>query len=251
MRARNLKPEFFRDRLVASLPPFVRWTYQALWIIADDYGTAPLEAEQLKADLFLKWDDISVDQIRAAFALLQQHGRITVHRVPNGDLFAVIVNWKKHQRPNRPSKFRYPTEGEAVNLPAFTVTREDLVYAIRSSAGDAIQSSFPKGTPTGSAARFPKETCDQLYEQWVKLVGAIDYGRFRKAIKPAAPDLTNGLEAIRLFSLHRNTLNERERGFANVERFAQDIARWLRLAAMPNQEEDGTLTERGWFISAT
>jgi hypothetical protein len=250
VRSRNLKPEFFRDKLIAGLAPATRWVYQALWLVADDYGTAPLDADQLKGDLFLRWNDITVKQISSAFAELQRHGRIQVYRAPNGDLFGKIQSWSKHQRPNRPSRFRYPTEGEAVELEptalVTTITAMELDPALARKIAP-----LPAGATRPTSKPFDKEVCDTLYEQWVKLIGAIDYGRFRKAIKPAAPDLTDGLEAIRLYSLHRNTLNERERGFANLEKFAQDIAHWLRLAPMPLQNEDGTLTEKGELVSGS
>ena len=255
MRSRNLKPEFFRDPLIAGLSPAARWVYQGLWVVADDYGTAPADALQLHADLFVRWPEMSVEVVDDALLELLAANRITMHRTPNGDRFAVILSWGKHQRPSHPGKFRYPAEGERVMAKGVTETRTPPAKA-RAPKGKPAKSAIPGfrevlAAPSGG---LPKEVCDQFFESWVAQVGAIDYGRFRKAILPLfqvadPPSPWLMLEAIRLFTHYRTTLSDRERGFAGIDRFVADSARWLSLGAQPLQHPDGSLTERGELVS--
>jgi len=52
VRARWLKPEFFRDRKMAALGVGPALLYAALWVSADDGGVAPCDPDRLKGELF-------------------------------------------------------------------------------------------------------------------------------------------------------------------------------------------------------
>lgn len=113
MRARNLKPEFFRDRKMGQTGPMVALIYQALWCLADDHGTAPCDPIQVKGEMFVYWPMIGVPEITGALRHLDGTGRVKLFMV--GDqLFARIPSWKKHQHPHKPSKFKHPVTGDAV-----------------------------------------------------------------------------------------------------------------------------------------
>lgn len=113
MRARNLKPEFFRDRKMGVMGPTTALVFQALWCLADDFGTVPCDPEQVKGEMFVYWPDVGVPEIAGALRHLCGTGRVTLFMV--GDqLFARILNWKKHQKPHKPSAFKHPTTGQEV-----------------------------------------------------------------------------------------------------------------------------------------
>ena len=111
MRARWIKPEFFRDVKIGALGPTVAVVYIALWCAADDYGTAPCTPKKLQGELFWSWSAVGVPEITGALQALTELGRIVPY-VVGDETFCRIVNWAKHQRVHKPSDFTYPTAGE-------------------------------------------------------------------------------------------------------------------------------------------
>jgi hypothetical protein len=118
MRARWLKPEFFTDKKIASLGPIVALVYEALWCMADDGGTAPCDADTVKAQMFYRWSAVGVPEISGALTELSCAGMIVRYTVGD-DTFCAIKSWKKHQQVHKPSKFRHPpmSQGVAVAVP--------------------------------------------------------------------------------------------------------------------------------------
>ena len=111
MRGRWLKPEFFRDKKIGLLGPIPALVYQALWCVADDGGTARCEVDQLKADMFLHWPSITVEEIENALVKLEESRRISGRYRAGDDVFCRILNFGRHQRVHNASKFRYPQVG--------------------------------------------------------------------------------------------------------------------------------------------
>lgn len=87
------------------------------------------------------------------------------------------------------------------------------------------------GEPTG-LEKWSKAECDVAYENWIQEVGAVNYGRLRRALLPChatisgqgSVDLT---EAIKRFGGAIRGASERERGFMTVERFAGTLTTWV------------------------
>lgn len=52
MRIRQVRPEFWRDPLMADLPADVRLFYIGLWCVADDDGWLPWDVAQIGAELY-------------------------------------------------------------------------------------------------------------------------------------------------------------------------------------------------------
>jgi hypothetical protein len=81
MRARWLKPEFFADKKIAQLGPVAALVYEALWCMADDGGTAPCDADTVKAQMFYRWSAVGVPEITEALRHLSDAGRIVCYQV--------------------------------------------------------------------------------------------------------------------------------------------------------------------------
>jgi len=111
MRARWVKPEFFQDRKIAQLGPIPALVYQALWVISDDYGTAPCDPDRINGALFYCWSAVGVPEITGALRALNDAGRITRYKVGD-DTYCKIKKWDKHQKVHKPSNFRNPIEGQ-------------------------------------------------------------------------------------------------------------------------------------------
>lgn len=110
-RARWLKPEFFRDRKMSKAGPVAALVYQALWVIADDGGTAPCDPERLKGEMFYGWEAVGVAEIREALRNLLILKRIEFYQ-GSDELFCLILTWERHQKVHKPSKFRYREQYE-------------------------------------------------------------------------------------------------------------------------------------------
>ena len=52
MRIRQVRPEFFTDAVISSLPVDVRLTYIGLWCVADDAGWLVWDVQQVAAQLY-------------------------------------------------------------------------------------------------------------------------------------------------------------------------------------------------------
>lgn len=115
MRARWVKPEFFRDRTIGKLGPMPSLVFQALWCMADDGGVAMCDPARMKGEMFLFWDAVSRDDIEGALNALAAAGRITLYTVGE-ESYAEIMSWRKHQHVHLPSSFRHPRRTAADGL---------------------------------------------------------------------------------------------------------------------------------------
>lgn len=107
MRARWLKPEFFKDRKIGKLGPITGLVFEALWCMADDYGTALCTAEIVKGEMFMYWPSVGLPEISGALQGLAEAKRIIRYTIGD-DEFAIIINFPKHQKVHNPSQFKHP-----------------------------------------------------------------------------------------------------------------------------------------------
>lgn len=114
MRARWLKPEFFRDRKIGALGPVPALVYEALWCVADDGGTAPCDADRLKGEMFYFWPMLDAATIEGALVALEGAGRIRRYQAGD-DTFCRIAKFSAHQKVHKPSAFRYPQLGASLS----------------------------------------------------------------------------------------------------------------------------------------
>lgn len=94
-RARNIKPGFFTNDLLAEIAPLGRLLFAGLWTIADREGRLEDRPKKIKAEV-LPFDNCNVDKLLAD---LNKHGFITRYSV-NGTAYIQIVTWCKHQNPH-------------------------------------------------------------------------------------------------------------------------------------------------------
>lgn len=92
MRSRNIKPGFFRNESLATLPPLTRILFQGLWCIADRAGRLENRPRRIKADI-LPYDDcdpIAMLQDLNDLGFIQFYGE-----------YIQITNFSKHQNPHK------------------------------------------------------------------------------------------------------------------------------------------------------
>lgn len=95
MRARNLKPAFFKNEDLAELPFEYRMLFQGLWCLADREGRLQDRPKRIKADVF-PYDDVD---IVAGINALAEGGFLTRYAV-DGRNYLQISNFVKHQSPH-------------------------------------------------------------------------------------------------------------------------------------------------------
>jgi hypothetical protein len=95
MRARLIKPTYFRDVKLLALPPLTRLLFAGLWTLADREGRLEDAPLQIKMDV-LPLDDVDVE---ALLNDLAGSGFICRYHV-DGRACIQVVNFLKHQRPH-------------------------------------------------------------------------------------------------------------------------------------------------------
>ena len=108
MRSRNIKPDFFKNEVLAECDPLARILFIGLWCMADRDGFIEYRPKKIGADL-LPYDSRNVEKF---LDQLSTHGFITiwcVYRIQNEKKekrpFAIeIPNFKKHQNPHKNEK---------------------------------------------------------------------------------------------------------------------------------------------------
>jgi hypothetical protein len=95
MRARNLKPSFFKNEDLADIEPLGRLLFQGLWCLADREGRLEDRPKRIRAEV-LPYDHCDVDKLLDALAAKGFILRYT----KNNNKFIQIANFKKHQFPH-------------------------------------------------------------------------------------------------------------------------------------------------------
>jgi hypothetical protein len=100
MRARNVKPGFFRNEVLAELPFVIRLLFIGLWMVADREGRLEDRPKRIAVDIFPYDRDLDVE---AGLKELERGGFILRYVV--GDLRLIqVLNFKKHQSPHKTEK---------------------------------------------------------------------------------------------------------------------------------------------------
>lgn len=98
-RARNLKPSFFANELLAEIDPLGRILFQGLWCLADREGRLEDRPKRIKAEV-LPYDECDVNMLLADLAQ-----RSFIQRYVVGSVALIqVTNFLKHQNPHLKEK---------------------------------------------------------------------------------------------------------------------------------------------------
>ena len=92
MRARNIKPGFFKNEDLAECDPLARILYAGLWCMADREGRMEFRPKRIKAEA-LPYDECNIDDL---LSQLHKSGFVLIYQV-NGEKYLSIVKFAKHQ----------------------------------------------------------------------------------------------------------------------------------------------------------
>lgn len=120
MRARNIKPGFFRNEVLGELSAHTRLLFIGLWTLADREGRLEDRPKRIKIELF-PFDSIDIDPMLAE---LQSEGFIVRYEI-DGRKLIEVENFVKHQDPHYKEKASElpPPPGRENLVKATTITR--------------------------------------------------------------------------------------------------------------------------------
>ena len=108
MRARNLKPGYFRNELLGKSDPLIGTLFQGLWCEADREGRLEDRPLRLCGTIFPYRRSVTEKKVDKMLAWLHEHGFITRYEV-DGRRYIQVMEFKKHQNPHKnesPSKIQ-------------------------------------------------------------------------------------------------------------------------------------------------
>jgi hypothetical protein len=91
-RTRSVKPGFFKNEVLAALPPYDQLLFIGLWMLADREGRLEDRPKRIKAEIF-PYEALDVE---ASLSRLAEAGFVLRY----GPGFIQIVNFHKHQAPH-------------------------------------------------------------------------------------------------------------------------------------------------------
>jgi uncharacterized phage protein (TIGR02220 family) len=106
VRARNIKPGYFKNECLADCNPLARILFAGLWCLSDKEGRFEWRPRRIKAEV-LPYDDCEIDKL---LGQLVKCGFLEYYSM-NGSEYGAVVNFKDHQNPHpkdAPSKLPEP-----------------------------------------------------------------------------------------------------------------------------------------------
>lgn len=99
MRARNIKPGFYKNEFLTECSPWARLLFPGLWMMADREGRLEDRPKKIKGEIF-PFDDIDIDSLLNE---LNKVGMIVRYIIDN-DNYIFIPGFPRNQNPHRQEK---------------------------------------------------------------------------------------------------------------------------------------------------
>jgi hypothetical protein len=245
-RIRTIKPTFWSDEKVATLPRAIRLTFLGIIsAMADDQGRCRANPRLVCAAIYPLDEDMTPAEICVHLDMLAETGLVGLYEVA-GEKYLHIVNWDKHQKINRPTDSQLPAPPR--RKPHGRLS-EDSVRPPAVVEGSVVDSKGIDIPASGEAAGSSVNGDHRLLtwpvegsQLWTEKVGPITPARFGHAMKPVVDK-----EGWAASKAGLECYIELSEGKARrVEWYANDSVRWIRLGKMPLIDpRTGALTERG------
>jgi len=242
VRQRLIRPGFFANEVLASLPPLTRLLFAGLWCIADREGRLEDRPSRIKAQC-LPYDSTDPDE---QLASLESSGFIIRYSV-NGQKFIAIPKWHQHQWPHiKEAQSLIPEPDPSIILAwgKHSASNTTCPSGSTGSTGSTVKQTSGASAPGGSTpssrslakgnggARKGHDTQLTPYgEAWMERWGAESkppYGEMARAVKEAE-EKVGPMEAVARW---RRFLAAAERAeWARPARFVQGLGQWAEGAA--------------------
>lgn len=148
MRARNIKPGFFKNEDLAEVPSMGRLLFIGLWCMADRAGRLEDRPRRIRAEI-APYDDLDIKKIDALLSALETRKFIIRYEVEEIK-YIQIVNFTKHQHINiKESDSTIPAPNEhPTNTPEYPL----------------LNTEYPN-THSGANTRFSAKKFEKEFEE--------------------------------------------------------------------------------------
>ena len=109
-----IKPDFWSDEKTGQLSDRAKLLFIGMWNFADDEGRIRYHALYLRSCVF-PYSDITHEEIKNYMNELEAIGLVIPYQI-NGQVYAEIKNFKKHQVIDRPQQSKIPPPGESSQI---------------------------------------------------------------------------------------------------------------------------------------
>lgn len=143
-RIRTIKPEFFGDEKLAPMAVIDRFVFLGLVSAADDAGRLVDNVKAIDGFIFPESEDSS----RESLMRLSGNGRILRYTSASGQPIIQLVNWKKHQKIQHPSKYVLPAPPRASSRNAHEDLPKSSGLDLNHHTNDHGPTTLDHGPPT-------------------------------------------------------------------------------------------------------
>lgn len=223
-RIRALKPDFFKDEDLATLPYEARLLYQGLWCFADKDGRLEDRPKYLKVEIF-PYDNINIEKYLNMLCspnIEDRPDKVFIRRyIVDGRKYIYIPEFLKHQSPHH-------TEKESV-LPSFNGELTVIDTLIKGNTRDA-HVSYPLSESL-SESKSLIGSFDQFWKVYPKRKSK---GQAEKAFLKINPDeqlLTKILESVERAKKSEDWIKEKGK-------YIPHPATWLNAKGWEDEETE-------------
>lgn len=145
MRARNIKPGFFKNEELATKDPLARLLFQGLWCMADREGRLEDRPARIKAEI-LPYDACDIESLLASLA--SGDDPFILRYESEGRRFIQVVHFAKHQNPHlkeSKSTIPAPDQHSAGTMPASEKHQASTVQAPEEHHAGTVQAPCEHG----------------------------------------------------------------------------------------------------------
>jgi hypothetical protein len=142
MRARNLKPGFFKNDVLAECEPLARILFEGLWCMADREGRLECHPKRIKAEI-LPYDNCDIVKL---IGQLRDKGFVTVYKIEN-DFYLEIPTFTQHQNchiKEAESTIQAPCENDTCTVVVGPLTESLLLNPSYPLSRSGIKRIVPK-----------------------------------------------------------------------------------------------------------
>lgn len=108
-RIRSVHPDLCDDETMAGVSAYAERTFVRLWTHLDDDGRGPDNAKLWKGKLYPLHDDVTSERVERDLSELAACGLIIRYEVDGKRLLSAKPHqWKRWQKPNRPTESKLP-----------------------------------------------------------------------------------------------------------------------------------------------
>ena len=134
-RIRTIKPELLEDEKTAGLSDGAFRLFVGMILLADDYGNLSAHEKRLSAAIF--WHSRESRECSRELRECLASGLVSLYEV-NGQTFAHLNGWTRHQRVDKPGKPRVPKPSDGKNIEELKDSRESRESVASVSRGPRV-----------------------------------------------------------------------------------------------------------------